>query len=104
MNNNRYEIAKSKEGYIAPNGMAITPTEEWLESHGFHFNKVPGWYFLNWPMMSYVRDSANCLRIEPGKEGVWIVGLGEEAVLLHGCWPPERVIELWKVITGDVLK
>jgi hypothetical protein len=101
MSDCRCRVEKTVEGYIAPNGLAITPTEEWLKEHGFYLGTKG--YFLNWPHMSFVRENSNCIRIEPGVEGIWIVGDNHTETLLAGCWYPERVSELWKVITGQVL-
>jgi hypothetical protein len=105
-------VEKTSEGYIAPNGMMLTPTEEWLESHGFcryDKEKYRGrddlgsevFYYQNWPIMSFVRPDSSCLRIYPGREGVEIVSNG--TVLLGGCWSSDRIAQLWKCITGRAI-
>ena len=108
-------VERTEKGYIAPNGMELTPTEDWLSARGFHTAAmgVEGFphgradeivYFLNWPHMSFTRLTSHCIRIWPGCEGIEIVGCNREVALLPGCWPPDRVSELWKVITGQDLK
>lgn len=96
-----WRVERIADGYIAPNGLALTPTEEWLEANGFHKAKLGDCWFLNWPVMSYVRDSMNCIRIYPGQEGLEVVGCNGGIALLGGCWPSDRVSELWYVITGQ---
>lgn len=102
--NYRTVVQKSKRGYIAPNGMALTPTEEWLSAHDFKQDGNSNCWFCNWPIISHITTSVSCLRIYPGRECIEIVDGDGNTAWLSGCWPPARVIELWKAITGDTLK